>query len=191
MICDHLVEYYLPSFLTCSLEVPWALINLFKVSPILEIRLSIIYNLLSVILFSWGVHWVRDTDDVRELLTLLIDALEILVKGGVEGNTTVNFPSSVSGITLGNVQQSTKQYFKTKLALAVLIILISTYLLFGEYSCILILLTTLVLGSVRSASCSSMKSWGYLDVPIQMRGSKPGSGLLRTSYLNIIFGITN
>ena len=137
------------------------------------------------------MHWVRDTDDVRELLTLLIDALEILVKGGVEGNTTVNFPSSVSGITLGNVQQSTKQYFKTKLALAVLIILISTYLLFGEYSCILILLTTLVLGSVRSASCSSMKSWGYLDVPIQMRGSKPGSGLLRTSYLNIIFGITN
>ena len=91
----------LPSFLTCSLEVLWASINLFKVSPRLEIFLSIICNLFSVILFfHWGVHWVRDTDDVRELLTLLTDALEILVKGGTEGDTTVNFPRSVSDITV-------------------------------------------------------------------------------------------
>ena len=46
------------------------------------------------------MHWVRDTDDVRELLTLLTDALEILVKGGIEGDATVNFPSSVSDITV-------------------------------------------------------------------------------------------
>ena len=100
LIGNRLVEY-LPPFLTCFLEVLWASINLFKVSPRLEIFLSIICNLFSVILFfSWGVHWVRDTDDVRELLTLLTDALEILVKGGTEGDTTVNFPSSVSDITV-------------------------------------------------------------------------------------------
>ena len=46
------------------------------------------------------MHWVKDTDDVRESLTLLPDALEILVKGGIEGDTTVNFPSSVSDITV-------------------------------------------------------------------------------------------
>ena len=42
------------------------------------------------------MHWVRDTDDVWESLTLLTDALEILVKGGIEGDTIVKFPSSVS-----------------------------------------------------------------------------------------------
>ena len=46
------------------------------------------------------MHWVRDTDDVRELLTLLPDALEILVKGGIDRDTIVKFPSSVSGITV-------------------------------------------------------------------------------------------
>ena len=46
------------------------------------------------------MHWVKDTDDVRESLTLLTDALEILVKGGIEGDTTVNFPSSVSDNTV-------------------------------------------------------------------------------------------
>ena len=91
---------YLPSFLTCSLEVLLASINLFKVSPRLKIFLSIICNLFSVILFSWGVHWVSETDDVRDSLTLLTDTLEILVKGGIEGDTTVNFPISVSDITV-------------------------------------------------------------------------------------------
>ena len=43
---------------------------------------------------------VRDTDDVRELLTLLTDALEILVKGGIKGDTIIKFPSSVSDITV-------------------------------------------------------------------------------------------
>ena len=100
LIGSRLVEY-LPPFLTCFLEVLWASINLFKVSPRLEIFLSIICNPFSVILlFSWRVHWVRDTDDDRELLTLLTDVLEILVKGGIEGDTTVNFPSSVSDITV-------------------------------------------------------------------------------------------
>ena len=100
LIGNRLVEY-LPPFLTCFLEVLWASINLFKVSPRLEIFLSIICNPFSVILlFSWRVHWVRDTDDDRELLTLLTDVLEILVKGGIEGDTTVNFPSSVSDITV-------------------------------------------------------------------------------------------
>ena len=81
LIGDCLVEY-LPSFLTCSLEVLWASMNLFNVSHRLEIFLSIICNLFSVILlFSWGLHWVRDTDEVRELCTLLSDALKILVKG--------------------------------------------------------------------------------------------------------------
>ena len=47
-----------------------------------------------------GVYCVRDTDDVTELLTLLTDALEILVKEGIEGDTTVKFPSSVSDITV-------------------------------------------------------------------------------------------
>ena len=93
LIGDRLVEY-LPLFLTCSLEVLWASINRFKVSPRLEIFLSIICNLLSVkLLFSWGVHWARDTDDVRESLTLLTDALEILVKGGIKGDRTIKFPS--------------------------------------------------------------------------------------------------
>ena len=35
-----------------------------------------------------------------ESCSLLTDALEILVKGGIEGDTTVNFPSSVSDITV-------------------------------------------------------------------------------------------
>ena len=47
-----------------------------------------------------GVYCVRDTDDVTELLTLLTDVLEILVKEGIEGDTTVKFPSSVSDITV-------------------------------------------------------------------------------------------
>ena len=46
---------------------------------------------------------------------------------------------------------------KIVIALLILIILISTYRLFGGYFCILILFTTLVLGSVSSASCSLMK----------------------------------
>ena len=46
------------------------------------------------------MHWIRDTDDVRESLTLLTDALEILVKGDIEGDTSVKFPSSVSDITV-------------------------------------------------------------------------------------------
>ena len=108
---DRLVEY-LTSFLTCSLEVLWASINLFKVSSRVEIFLSIICNLFSVILlFSWGVHWVRDTDDIRESLTLLTDALEIIVKGSIEGDTTVNFPSSVSDPHC-NVLQSTNNISK-------------------------------------------------------------------------------
>ena len=108
---DRLVEY-LPSFLTCSLEVLWASINLFKVSSRVEIFLFIICNLFSVILlFSWGVHWVKDTDDIRESLTLLTDALEIIVKGSIEGDTTVNFPSSVSDPHC-NVLQSTNNISK-------------------------------------------------------------------------------
>ena len=108
LIGDRLIEY-LPSFLSCSLEVLWASINLFKVSPRLEIFLSIICNLFSVLLlFSWGVHCVWDTDDVRELLTLLTDVLEILVKRGIEGDTTVNFPSSVSDITVMYNNQQNK-----------------------------------------------------------------------------------
>ena len=46
------------------------------------------------------MHWVRDTDNVREPLTLLTDALKILVKGGIEGDKTVNFLSSVSNTTV-------------------------------------------------------------------------------------------
>ena len=112
LIGDRLVEY-LRSFLTCYFEVLWASINLFKVSPRLEIFLSIICSLFSVtLLFSWGVYWVRDTDDVRVLLTLLTDALEILVKESIEGDTTVNFPSCFRHHC--NIQQSTK-CFKTKL----------------------------------------------------------------------------
>ena len=40
------------------------------------------------------MHWARYTDDVRQSLTLLKDALEILVKGSIEGDTAVKFPSS-------------------------------------------------------------------------------------------------
>ena len=50
--------------------------------------------------FSWGAYWVRDTDDVRELFTRLTDALEILVKVGIEGDTTINFQSSVWDISV-------------------------------------------------------------------------------------------
>ena len=46
------------------------------------------------------MHWVRDTDDVWESLTLLTDALEILIKGRIEGDTIVKFPGSVSDITV-------------------------------------------------------------------------------------------
>ena len=35
-----------------------------------------------------------------ESCSLLTDALEILVKGGIEGDTTVTFPSPVSDITV-------------------------------------------------------------------------------------------
>ena len=161
LIGDRPVDY-LPSFLTCSFEVLWASINLLKVSPRLEIFLSIICNLFSVILlFSWGVHWVRDTDNARESLTLLTDALEILVKESIEGVTTVgesyNFSSSVSDITVMTAVSKTIFQKKISIALLIFIIQISTYLLFVGYSCILVLFTTLVLGSVRSASHSSMK----------------------------------
>ena len=99
LIGGCLAKYLLP-FFACSLEILWSSINLFKVCPRLEIFFSIIFNLFSVILlFSWGVHWVRDTDDIRESFTLLTDTLEILVKGSIEGDTTVSFPSSVSEIT--------------------------------------------------------------------------------------------
>ena len=47
-----------------------------------------------------GVHWVKDTDDFRELLTLLTDALKILVKGGIEGDKTVKFPRWLSEMTV-------------------------------------------------------------------------------------------
>ena len=46
------------------------------------------------------MHWVRDTDDVWELLTLSTDALGILVKGGIGGDTIVKSRSSVSDITV-------------------------------------------------------------------------------------------
>ena len=46
------------------------------------------------------MHWVSDTDYVSESLALLTDALEIQVKGDMEGDTTVNFPNSFSGITV-------------------------------------------------------------------------------------------
>ena len=44
------------------------------------------------------MHWVRDIDDVKELLTLLTYALEILLKEGIEGDTLVKFPISVSDV---------------------------------------------------------------------------------------------
>ena len=47
LIGDRLAEY-LPSFLTCSIDVLWAAINLFKVFPRLKIFFSIICNLFSV-----------------------------------------------------------------------------------------------------------------------------------------------
>ena len=46
------------------------------------------------------MHWARDNDDVRQSPTLLADALEIPVKRGIEGDTAVKFPSSVSDITV-------------------------------------------------------------------------------------------
>ena len=46
------------------------------------------------------MHWVRDIDDVKELLTLLTYALEILLKEGIEGDTLVKFPISVSDVTV-------------------------------------------------------------------------------------------
>ena len=46
------------------------------------------------------MDWARDTDDVRQSLTLLTGPLEILVKVGIEGDATVKFPSSVSDITV-------------------------------------------------------------------------------------------
>ena len=111
LIGDRLVEY-LPLFLICSLEVLWVSINLFKVSPILEIFLSIVCNLFFVILlFSWVTHWVIDTDNVRELLTLLTDALEKLVRRRYNSQ-----PSKLGFRHHCNVQQSTKQYLRTKLA---------------------------------------------------------------------------
>ena len=51
------------------------------------------------------MHWARDTGDVRQSLTLLTDALQILVKEGIEGETTVKFPSSVSDITVMHYYQ--------------------------------------------------------------------------------------
>ena len=59
-----------------------------------------------------------------------------------------------------------KTIFQNKIIIALLIlILISTYLLFGGYYCISILLTTLVLGSVHSASYSSMKRLKFSRCP--------------------------
>ena len=110
---DRLAEY-LSSFLTCFLEVLWASINLFKVSPELKIFLSIIWNLFSVkLLFSWGVHWARDTD-VRQQLTLLTDALEILFNRGHRRRYN-NRVSKLGFRRHCNVLLSTNQYLKTKL----------------------------------------------------------------------------
>ena len=78
----------------------------------MEIFLSIVCNLFFVILlFSWVTHWVRDTDNVRELLTLLTDALEKLVKWGIGGDTIANLPSSVLDITVmyNNQQYNTSE----------------------------------------------------------------------------------
>ena len=60
------------------------------------------------------MHWVRDIDDVRESLTLLTDALEIIVKGSIEGDKTVNFPSSISD-PYCNVLESTNNISKQNL----------------------------------------------------------------------------
>ena len=46
------------------------------------------------------MNWARDTYDVRQSLILLIEALEIRVKGATEGDITIKFPSSVSNITV-------------------------------------------------------------------------------------------
>ena len=51
------------------------------------------------------MHWARDTGDVRQSLALLTDALQILVKEGIEGDTIVKFPSSVSDITVMHYYQ--------------------------------------------------------------------------------------
>ena len=83
----------------------------FKVSPRLETFLSIICNLFFVkLLFFWGVYGSRNTDVVRQSLTLLTDALKILVKGGIEGETTVKFPSLgfffLCGFSFTNIHES-------------------------------------------------------------------------------------
>ena len=92
---------FIPYLLTCSPEVLWASINLFRFSPRLEMFLSIICNLIRVkLLFSWGVYGARDTDVVRQSLILVTDVLEILAKGGIEGDTKVKFSRVVSDITL-------------------------------------------------------------------------------------------
>ena len=65
------------------------------------------------------MHWVRDTDNARESLTLLTDALEILVKESIEGVTTVNFSSSVSDITV--MTAVSKTIFQKKISIALLI----------------------------------------------------------------------
>ena len=108
LVGDLLVEY-LPSFITCSLDVLWALINLFKVSPKFEIFLSFaIYFLLN----SWLVHWARDTDDIRQTLALLKGALEIIRGYRRRYNSQV---SKLGFRHHCNVLLSTKQYLKTKL----------------------------------------------------------------------------
>ena len=106
LIGDPLAEYLLSS-ITCSLDVLWALINLFKVSPKFEIFLSFaIYFLLS----SWVVYWARDTDDIRQTLTLLTGALEIIRGYRRRYNSQV---SKLGFRHHCNVLLSTKQYFKT------------------------------------------------------------------------------
>ena len=50
----------------------------------------------------------RDTDDVRQSLILLTDALEILGKRGIKGDTPVKFPGLDSAITLMYYYQQNK-----------------------------------------------------------------------------------
>ena len=64
LIGDRLAEY-LPSFLTCSIEVLWAAINLFKVFPRLKYSFPsfVIYFLLNIvflkIVLGWGRWWCK------------------------------------------------------------------------------------------------------------------------------------
>ena len=68
------------------------------------------------------MHWARDTGDVRQSLTLLADALQILVKEGIEGDATANFPSSVPDITV--MHYFNKTVFQNKISASLLILTI-------------------------------------------------------------------